>query len=62
MGDMPISTTPYSQGRQPCAAFQADKLNRPKTCPSCERMVQWCRSCLRTHHTGGWQTCPGQTR
>jgi len=52
-------STPFVKGRQPCRAFQQDKLNRPKTCPSCERTVQWCRSCLRTHHAGGWETCPG---
>jgi hypothetical protein len=49
---------PYSHGRQPCAVFQENKLNRPMTCPSCQRLVQWCGRCLRTHHAGGWQTCP----
>lgn len=62
MAAMPNVNAPYLEGRQPCRAFQEDKLNRPKTCPSCENRVQWCRSCLRTHHSGGWETCPGQRK
>ena len=52
--------SPYSQGRQPCSAFQEDRLNQARTCPQCTAMVQWCGACGQTHHAGGWQTCPGK--
>jgi hypothetical protein len=55
-------TSPYSQGRQPCRAFQEDRMNQARTCPNCTAMVQWCRNCARTHHSGGWETCPGEKK
>ena len=54
--------SPYSQGRQPCRAFQEDRLNKARTCPRCTTTVQWCRGCAQNHHSGGWETCPGQKK
>ena len=59
---MASAISPYSEGRQPCRAFQVDRLNKARTCPGCNAMVQWCRNCARNHHAGGWETCPGQKK
>jgi hypothetical protein len=59
---MANAISPYSEGRQPCRAFQVDRLNKARTCPSCTAMVQWCRNCGQNHHAGGWETCPGQKK
>jgi len=59
---MPNPISPYSQGRQPCRAFEEDRLNKPRPCPRCATTVQWCRSCAQNHHAGGWETCPGQKK
>jgi len=50
--------SPYTQGRQPCPAFQEDRMNKARTCPRCATTVQWCRHCAQNHHSGGWETCP----
>jgi len=33
-------------------------MNKPRGCPQCVKLVQWCRNCRRNHHAGGWATCP----
>jgi len=59
---MPDTRTPYADGRQPCGAFKENRMNKPRTCPMCTTMVQWCGNCSQNHHSGGWQTCPGKQK
>jgi hypothetical protein len=60
MAVMPIETSAFAQGQQPCRMFEVDRMNKPRTCPQCVKLVQWCRNCHSNHHAGGWATCARQ--
>jgi hypothetical protein len=67
--------SPYEIGEQPCATFDPkdDVLpglgnvhecfgpydGRPR---GCDGTVSFCKSCVRDHHSNGWQTCGEVTR
>ena len=45
---------------QPCDNFTDDPSHgNPHGCNSCDGLRYFCTNCFRDHHSGGWQTCPG---